>query len=1072
MPPGFSPCLHSPPPPPTHSLPEKTTTTTTIAHSAALNDAGREVTNPADVPAFDAELSRYVRRQLAPGALRRRAAERVPPQNGVVRRLRSLDMLPAVWFILSRRDCDQSAQRVGAALDLLEPFAPPATAAGGGRPRNNNNNNNNNGGGDASASPAAAAALEAALARSEASRQAIADEVAALRREQPEAVREALVPALLRGVAAHHAGCLPGWKALVERMFQRGHVRLVFATGTLAAGLNMPARTAVVSALARRTDDGIRPLPHNELLQMAGRAGRRGFDSVGNAVVLQTRWEGAEEAFSILAAGPEPLASQFAASYTMVLNLLTCYSLEGARAFLARSFGHYLSGAGVAKRLRAAEALEAEAARLAQAHRASGAGESRELARRARDERVALRRLREQAQEQRVERALAALLPTASARAQQQQQQQWGGGGGGGGGGGDGADAASAAAPLPTSVEPVTVPAVAADGTQGACRFPHAPRFVLLNLARRSGDPPQLVPALALGGEDAAPPPAAGGFGSGGASSNSSGSGGAAGSLPARPPYFRCLALDNRLLSVSVVHIVGVAADPEAEAAAVRLACSVAPAASGDAGGDDNSPPKSLLAAAREAWAAAAGPGGGAPPPSAGWANHAPKSTPSCRTHAGTAATARAALELSRSHARLSAFAAVDPDGAAAAAVQAQRARAKAALTALEDARAREASAEAERDRAEAAGRRARGGGGGGLEPGSPGDALAAARKLLRRAERLRGDLQIATQGTWRAFTDVMAVLLEVGAMEWVDVPASKAAVAAAAALAPPSAAAAAALAAEGGGGDDDGSLLLPPGGVTSLAARAADPSKAPPPGFARRLRVLPLGLAARALQGQNELWLATALTHPAAADLAPAELASLVGALLCAETVKLRAPQAPGGGGGPAPGGGGGGGGGGLWGGGAAAGDAGGLLAPGQDGGGGGGGSLAAAAAATPLGPSAPVVRVLEALEPARQRLFDLQAGCGLLKWNEPLAVDLRLAGLVEAWASGCSWDEAAAGVRGDGGLGLDDGDVARLLARTSDLLRQVVHAGEGALLPHLRATARSALRAMDRPPVSDYTM
>jgi len=1038
-----------------------------------------------------------VRRQLAPGALRRRAAERVPPQTAVVRRLRSLDMLPAVWFILSRRDCDQSAQRVGAVLDLLEPLLPATAAAAAGAAgagTEEGGNGNGNGGGTSVAgagSPAATAASEAAAARAESSRRAIAEEVAALRRDQPEAVREALVPALLRGVAAHHAGCLPGWKSLVERLFQRGHVRLVFATGTLAAGLNMPARTAVISALARRTDDGIRPLPHNELLQMAGRAGRRGFDAAGNAVVLQTRWEGAEEAFSILAAGPEPLASQFAASYTMVLNLLTCHSLEGARAFLARSFGHYLSGAGAARRLRAAEALEAEAARLAQAHRESEAGGTQGLAQAARDERVALRRLREQAQEQRVERALAALLPTASSRA--------GGGSGGGSGGGGGAPSGNGGAGgafAPGAEPPVAVPAVGGDGTEGALRFPHAPRLVLLNLARRSGDPPQLVPALTLGGEDAAPPPAAGGFARGGggadgstSSGGSGGSGGSAGSLPARPPYFRCLSLDNRLLSVSIVHVVGLAADPAAEAAAVRLAAA-AVAGGGDADADadvdadadadsDGPRPSSLLAAAREAWAAAAGPGAGAPPPSAAWANHAPKSAPSCRAHPGTAATARLALELSRSHSGLSAFSAVDPNGQAAAAVQAQRARAKAALRALEEARAKEAAAEAERDRAEAAGRRARGGGGGRLEPagggGGNGEAMAAARKLLRRAERLRGDLQIATQGTWRAFTDVMAVLLEVGAMEWVDVPVSPAAVAASTAVAPAGSASAfvaAAASAAAAAASPDGAP--PPGGITSLAARAVDPSRPPAPGFARRLRVLPLGLAARALQGQNELWLATALVHPSAAELAPAELASLVGALLCAETVKLRTSPTLGqgnyGGGGAA----------GQWGQ-DAAGDGGFGLPLGGDQFRGQAPPPAAPAEPAAYGPSEPVVRVIEALEPARQRLFDLQAGCGLLKWNEPLAVDFRLAGLVEAWASGCSWDEAMAGVRGGGGaeggggegggLGLDDGDVARLLARTSDLLRQVVHAGEGALLPHLRATARAALKGMDRPPVSDFS-
>lgn len=85
------------------------------------------------------------------------------------------------------------------------------------------------------------------------------------------------------------AGCLPAWKSLIERLFQRGLLKIVFATGTLAAGINMPARTTLISQLSRKTDDGVKLLPHNELLQMAGRAGRRGFDSEGNCIVLQNK---------------------------------------------------------------------------------------------------------------------------------------------------------------------------------------------------------------------------------------------------------------------------------------------------------------------------------------------------------------------------------------------------------------------------------------------------------------------------------------------------------------------------------------------------------------------------------------------------------------------------------------------------------------------------------------------------------------------------------------------------------------------------------------------------------------
>ena len=249
-------------------------------------ERGRDITDAAAVPDFERQLDRLVRKEAAARSV---MARLVPAREAVVAKLSAADMLPAIWFILSRKDCDVAALTTQAVLTL---------------------------------GPEEQAALRA--------------EVEALRADQPDAVRERFVPALLRGVAAHHAGCLPGWKALVERLFQRGLVRLVFATGTLAAGINMPARSTVISGLARRTDDGIQLLPHNDLLQMAGRAGRRGYDTAGNCVVVQGRYEGADEAARIIGAGPEPLSSQFSTSYGLVLNLLSCYSLDEAREFLSR----------------------------------------------------------------------------------------------------------------------------------------------------------------------------------------------------------------------------------------------------------------------------------------------------------------------------------------------------------------------------------------------------------------------------------------------------------------------------------------------------------------------------------------------------------------------------------------------------------------------------------------------------------------------------------------------------------------------------------------------------------------
>ncbi len=151
------------------------------------------------------------------------------------------------------------------------------------------------------------------------------------------------VEPLLRGIAAHHAGILPAWKQLVEKLFELGLVKIVFATATLAAGINMPARTTVISALSKRSDDGHRLLTPAEFFQIAGRAGRRGMDTVGNVVLLQTRFEGATEAAYLATADIEPLRSWFTPSYGMVLNLLQKHSIEEIKELLKRSFAEYLA---------------------------------------------------------------------------------------------------------------------------------------------------------------------------------------------------------------------------------------------------------------------------------------------------------------------------------------------------------------------------------------------------------------------------------------------------------------------------------------------------------------------------------------------------------------------------------------------------------------------------------------------------------------------------------------------------------------------------------------------------------
>lgn len=290
--------------------------------------------------------------------------KRVPELVDSVLSMKKQDMLPAIWFIFSRRECDSSTARLGDALPVG--------------------------------------------LTSQKEKHAIQMEIEMLRREQPEAVKEALVQPLIAGIASHHAGCLPAWKSLIERLFQQGLLKLVFATETLAAGINMPARTTVISALSRRRDEGIASLLHNELLQMAGRAGRRGFDEKGNCVILQTRWEDPDVAWDIIRKGSEPLRSQFTTGYGMVLNLLYSRTIPEARDFLEKSFSRYLGGIGREKRALEIQTLEKKASMIMEDVGNGTGGETshvwltyEKLQGRLREEKRARRALREQFSEER-----------------------------------------------------------------------------------------------------------------------------------------------------------------------------------------------------------------------------------------------------------------------------------------------------------------------------------------------------------------------------------------------------------------------------------------------------------------------------------------------------------------------------------------------------------------------------------------------------------------------------------------------------------------------------------------------
>lgn len=161
--------------------------------------------------------------------------------------------------------------------------------------------------------------------------------------ENPHLYGNKHIEYLIQGVASHHAGLLPAWKNLVEKLFQKGLIKVVFATETLAAGINMPARSTVISSTSKRTDSGHRMLTANEFLQMSGRAGRRGMDEVGYVTVVGTPFQTPEEVAELVLSDSNPLESKFSPSYSMVLNLLQRFNLDESKELILKSFGYYSS---------------------------------------------------------------------------------------------------------------------------------------------------------------------------------------------------------------------------------------------------------------------------------------------------------------------------------------------------------------------------------------------------------------------------------------------------------------------------------------------------------------------------------------------------------------------------------------------------------------------------------------------------------------------------------------------------------------------------------------------------------
>ena len=143
------------------------------------------------------------------------------------------------------------------------------------------------------------------------------------------------------GVASHHAGHIPAWKMVIEKLMSGGLLDAIFATATVAAGVDFPARTVVLTVADARTGSGWRQLSASELQQMTGRAGRRGRDNVGFVVAAPGLHQDPQKIAELLKARPDPLISQFRATYTTLLNLLDAFgNFAQVREIAERSFAH------------------------------------------------------------------------------------------------------------------------------------------------------------------------------------------------------------------------------------------------------------------------------------------------------------------------------------------------------------------------------------------------------------------------------------------------------------------------------------------------------------------------------------------------------------------------------------------------------------------------------------------------------------------------------------------------------------------------------------------------------------
>jgi ATP-dependent RNA helicase HelY len=270
----------------------------------------------------DVQLSRASKGRPPRGGRRPRSRHRTPGRVELVEKLDAEALLPAIVFVFSRAGCDAAVQQVmDARINLTSPEERAEIAA----------------------------AVDAACAH------------------LPDADLNVLGyyefrEAMTRGIAAHHAGMLPTFKESVEQLFSVGLVKVVFATETLALGINMPARTVVIERLSKWNGEAHVDVTPGEYTQLTGRAGRRGIDIEGHGVVLWQPGLDPRQVGGLASTRTYPLNSSFQPSYNMAVNLVGQVGRERARELLEQSFAQFQADravVGLARQIhKADEALE------------------------------------------------------------------------------------------------------------------------------------------------------------------------------------------------------------------------------------------------------------------------------------------------------------------------------------------------------------------------------------------------------------------------------------------------------------------------------------------------------------------------------------------------------------------------------------------------------------------------------------------------------------------------------------------------------------------------------------------